>query len=215
MTPADRENQATRNTSKLLEAIQTIQAQLGLTNRAILALMTVPVDDEADFFGGQASLTIYEQTLKQLTVIQRSLAQQSVALSAYLQQLRLLPPHNIFLRNRYAFWFKNFIEAGGSADCLIRDAKENGFEIIDQIVWSGNLLVSTAGVAHLKTHQKQLLHLTAEAYQVIREIMKHFSTASPLFFLNLKQLYMGGIVTGSSTLQQYWDREAVLVNVDD
>lgn len=215
MTPADGENQATRNRSKLLEAIHTIQAQLGLTNRAILALMAVPANDEADFFSGQASLRIYEQTLKQLTVIQRSLAQQSVALSAYLRQLRLLPPHNIFLRNRYAFWFKNFIEAGGSADCLSRDAKENGFEIINQIVWSSNLLVSTAGVAHLKTHQKQLVHLAAEEYQVIREVMKQFSTASLLFFFNLKQLYMQGVITGSSTLKQYWNCDAWLVNVGD
>lgn len=215
MTQADGENQATRHVSKLLESIQKIQEQLGLTNRAILTLMSVPADGEADFFSGQANLTIYEQTLEHLTVIQRALSQRPVAITAYIRQLRLLSPHNIFLRNRYAFWFTNFINAGGSTNVLIRDAKENGFEIIKQIVWSSNLLVSTAGVAHLKTHQKQLVHLAAEEYQVIREVMKQFSTASPLFFFNLEQLYMQGVITGSSTLKQYWNCDAWLVNVGD
>ncbi|GAT18417.1 hypothetical protein IWT5_00691 [Secundilactobacillus silagincola] len=196
--------------SDLIMAIKASQKRLQLTNRAILSIVNLQSEKETDFFSGQVSRGNYEQTLTALQTIERLLNQQNVPLTAYLQQLRALPLRNIFLRNRYAFWFANFIEAGGSASILIRDAKENDFEIINQIVWSSNLLVSTSGVAHIQTHQKQLVHLSDEEYQTIRIIMAQFSTASPLFFFNLRQLQTVGLITDISKLQQYWNQEAEL-----
>lgn len=196
--------------SDLIVAIKASQKRLQLTNRATLSLTKQQPEKEADFFSGRVSRGDYEQTLTTLQMIERSLNQQNIPLTAYLQQLRALPPRNIFLRNRYAFWFANFIGAGGSAKFLIRDAKENDFEIIKQIVWSSNLLTSTSGVAHIQTHQKQLVHLSDEEYQTIRMIMTQFSTASPLFFFNLRQLQTVGLITDISKLQPYWDQEAAL-----
>lgn len=196
--------------SEMITGIKTMQQQLHLTNRAILDFMGMPAKLETDFFSGKATLNDYEQARDTLIVIQQSLRQLSVPLTAYLAQLRALPLHNIFLRNRYAFWFANYVEAGGSADLLVRDAKENGFEIIEQIIWSGNLLVSTAGVAHIQTHQKQLVTLSDSEYQIIRLITERFSNVSPLFFFNLSTLHKQGVITANKQLQQYWDQDAEL-----
>ncbi|MCH5462754.1 hypothetical protein HC026_09230 [Lactobacillus sp. LC28-10] len=204
----DHKNEQT--VSEMIAGIKNQQQRLQLTNRAVLDFMGIPTTKEADFFTGKFSRTDYDQTLHTLTVIEESLAQLSVPLTAYLAQLRALPLHNIFLRNRYAFWFANFIEAGGSAEWLIRDAKENGFEVIEQIIWSANLLVSTAGVAHIQTHQKQLVVLSDEEYQTISVIMNQFSTASPLFFHNLRQLQTHGLITESSAFKPYWNQFAKL-----
>lgn len=197
---------------QLIAMIEASQKRLELTNRAIIVLTGLDSEKEDRFFSGKASYMAYERTAKTLQVIERLLTGLDIPLTAYLQQLRALPLHNIFLRNRYAFWFANFIEAGGLEPCLVADAKEHGFEIIKQVVWSGNLLVSTAGIAHLKTHQKQLVELSENEYQTIKAIMTHFSTASPLFFYNLDQLFYKQQILNLPDLAKYWDQEAALVN---
>lgn len=198
-----------------LKTIRTSQRQLGLTNRALIKLIGLAPADEKRFFAGQFNEAAYASMNQILTTIKAHLVSQSVPLSAYLQQLRALPLHNIFLRNRYAFWLANFIEAGGTATDLVQDAKQNGYDVIKQIVWSSNLLTSTAGAAHLKKHQKQLVPLSDEEYQTIRKVMKRFSTASPLFFFNLEQLYKNGLIEESTKLQQYYDKNAWCINVDE
>lgn len=200
--------------SDLIMTIKASQKRLQLTNRAILSIVNLQSEKETDFFSGQVSRGNYEQTLTALQTIERLLNQQNVPLTAYLQQLRALPLRNIFLRNRYAFWFANFIEAGGSASILIRDAKENGFEIINQIVWSSNLLTSTSGVAHIQTHQKQLVRLSEKEFQTIESVVQRFSTASPLFFHNLTQLFNDGLITKLPELKQYWDQETRLIRIE-
>ena len=84
--------------SKLIEDIRKSQSKLGLTNRAVLKLTGLATTDEGCFFAGQLSEDAYTSTNQALATIKDHLAQQSVPLSAYLQQLRGLPLHNIFLR---------------------------------------------------------------------------------------------------------------------
>ncbi|GAX03930.1 hypothetical protein IWT140_01564 [Secundilactobacillus pentosiphilus] len=200
--------------AQLIAMIEASQRRLQLTNRAIMDLMGLDSEKEDCFFSGKTNRITYARTAKTLQMIERLLAGLDIPLTAYLQQLRALPLHNVFLRNRYAFWFANFIDAGGLEPCLVADAKEYGFEIIKQIVWSSNLLTSTAGIAHLKTHQKQLVQLSENEYQTIKAVMTHFSTASPLFFYNLDQLFSEQQILELPDLAKYWDQEAALVNIE-
>ncbi|GAX04889.1 hypothetical protein IWT25_00183 [Secundilactobacillus pentosiphilus] len=200
--------------AQLIAMIEASQRRLQLTNRAIMDLMGLDSEKEDCFFSGKANRITYARTAKTLQMIERLLAGLDIPLTAYLQQLRALPLHNVFLRNRYAFWFANFIDAGGLEPCLVADAKESGFEIIKQIVWSSHLLTSTAGIAHLKTHQKQLVQLSENEYQTIKAVMTHFSTASPLFFYNLDQLFSERQILELPDLARYWDQEARLINIE-
>ena len=96
--------------SSLLTFIQERQNKLRLTNRAVLSTIGIGYRDveEGQFFAGKATHTIYVQTAFVLDSIFQSLKQYPFRATDYLQQLRTLPPRNIFLRNRYAFWFSNF-----------------------------------------------------------------------------------------------------------
>ncbi|WP_054653835.1 hypothetical protein [Secundilactobacillus silagei] len=100
----------------------------------------------------------------------------------------------------------NFINAGGTKNDLIQDAKLNGTDILEQIVWSGNYLITTKSVAHLKTHTKQIVDLSANEYHIVRDIMKKFSTASRLFYVNFDQLYQTRTILKSAELQPYWNQ---------
>ncbi|GAT17966.1 hypothetical protein [Secundilactobacillus silagei] len=191
---------------KLLISIQSYQKKLQLTNHAILNIISYEPTRENQFFAGEASHTSYVKAAYVLDSIFQFLKQHPFKSVDYLQQLRALPPHNIFLRNRYAFWLSNFINAGGTKNDLIQDAKLNGTDILEQIVWSGNYLITTKSVAHLKTHTKQIVDLSANEYHIVRDIMKKFSTASRLFYVNFDQLYQTRTILKSAELQPYWNQ---------
>ncbi|MFC6253654.1 hypothetical protein ACFP1H_03465 [Secundilactobacillus hailunensis] len=202
---ADKQLQTFSN-NKLLVVTQYYQEQLQLTNRAILTIINYEPTTESQFFAGKANHVAYEQVAQTLKMIFQSLAQHPFNVADYLQQLRTLPPHNIFLRNRYAFWFSNFVNAGGTENDLIQDAKMNGTDILEQIVWSGNYLITIKSVAHLKTQAKQIVDLSANEYRVVRNIMHQFSTASRLFYVNFDQLYQTRTILKSAELQPYWNQ---------
>jgi len=192
--------------SSLLTFIQERQNKLHLTNRAILNIIGYNIAEENQFFTGETSHISYAKAAYFLDAIFQSLQQHPFKAADYLQQLRALPPHNIFLRYRYAFWLSNFVNAVGTKNDLIQDAKLNGTDILEQIVWSGNYLISTKGVAHLKTHAKQIVDLSANEYHIVRDIMHQFSTASRLFYVNFDQLYQTRTISESTDLQPYWNQ---------
>lgn len=194
----------------LLEKIRNIQTQLQLTNRAILIMADVPAADESDFFKGECATNLYQRCLTTLEMILNHLNQIPFAPQTYLQQLRTLPLHNIYLRNRYAFWFSNFIQAGGTAANLVTDAKQHDTSILNQVVWSGNVLVTEAHLRHLTTHLKQLKSLSTAEYDVLQVIMTRYSDASALFFANLQSLYECHQVTVPTEMQSLLNQTPTL-----
>ncbi|MTV81827.1 hypothetical protein [Secundilactobacillus folii] len=199
-----------RQKRALLAKIQSVQARLSLTNRAVLAMEHISPEREMTFYKASADLEIYTRILSTLEFISQQLKRSPVDLPAYTQQQRQLTLHNIYLRNRYAFWLSNFVTAGGTADFLRLEAQQNGDAIIKQIVWSGNLLISRKKVRHLLTHAKQLKPISDAEYDMIVNVMKEDSNAPTLFYTNLELIHLQHKLTDVKVHDQSWDKLIVL-----